>query len=112
VSERTLEEIERLLEGADVDEALRAAVALLAAETSVDWAAIAFLESGQLVLGPQAGAPDEARRTSTPISFRGDRVGELLVDGSADPAFLERVAGALSAAVLLGWDTGGEAWEP
>ncbi len=47
-----------------------------------------------------------------PVSFQDAVVGELAVDGDAEPAFLARVAEQISAYVLLGWDTSGEAWEP
>ena len=40
-------------------------------------------------------------------------VGELAVDsGSIEEARLEQVARLISTHVLLGWDTGGEAWSP
>ena len=47
-----------------------------------------------------------------PITYRGNVVGELAVDGEPDTAVLEGVATRISEHVLLGWDTGGEAWEP
>jgi hypothetical protein len=46
------------------------------------------------------------------VRYLGDEVGELRVDGDADPAFLAGVAERIAAHVLLGWDTAGEAWEP
>lgn len=105
--------IESILDrGGEPDEVLRAAVRTLAEEPGIAWAGIAFREGGELVLGPEAGEPDEARRTRVAISFQGSPVGELWVDGEADPAFLERVAVLVSAHVLIGWDTRGEAWEP
>jgi hypothetical protein len=91
---------------------LRAAVRTLAEVPGIAWAGISFREGGELVLGPEAGEPDEARRTRVAISFQGAPVGELAVDGEAEPAFLERVAVLVSAHVLIGWDTRGEAWEP
>jgi hypothetical protein len=39
-------------------------------------------------------------------------VGELAADGPVDRAELERVAGLVAEYVLIGWDTGGEAWSP
>jgi hypothetical protein len=99
-------------QGGDADDVLRAAVELLAAEPHVSWAGISFVEEGDLVPGPSAGAPDEPRRRSAQIAYRGDTVGELAVDGDVDDAFLARAAGLLSAYVLLGWDTGGEEWVP
>ena len=98
--------------GGDADEALRSVVGLLATQPGVSWAGIAFLEEGLLHLGPEAGTPDEAQRVRAPVAFQGDPVGELWIDGKADPAFLERVATLISAHVLVGWDTGGHTWRP
>jgi putative methionine-R-sulfoxide reductase with GAF domain len=113
VSTRALEAVDRILAlGSEADDALRAVVAELVDEPSIDWAGVLFLEDGALVLGPEAGVPDPARRLGAPVTYRGAVVGELAIDGDAEPAFLERVALLISTHVLLGWDTGGEAWEP
>ncbi|MEP6892651.1 MAG: hypothetical protein ABI927_02625 [Gaiellaceae bacterium] len=107
------DEVDRIIEqGGDADDVLRAVVAALISEPEIGWAGIRFLEAGSLVLGPSAGTPDEPRRHPTPIAFRGDRVGELVVDGAANRALLDHVAAQISPYVLLGWDTGGNAWEP
>jgi hypothetical protein len=97
--------------GGDADDVLRAVVAELV-EGGCAWAGIWFAEGERLELGPEAGAPDEARRLRVPIEFRDERVGELGVDGASEPAFVERVATLISPYVLLGWDTGGETWTP
>ena len=113
MSAGALAEIDRVVAGGgDADDVLRAVVAALAAEPGIEWAGITFLEAGELVLGPSAGSPDEARRHVTPIAYRGDPIGELVVDGAAEPTSLARVAASLSEYVLLGWDTGGTVWEP
>ncbi len=113
MSARTLEELDRILDrGGEPDDALRTAVSMLADEPGITWAGIAFLDEGALALGPAAGEPDERHRISIPITFQGSNVGELWVDGSAERPFLEGVAALLSAHVLIGWDTSGEAWEP
>jgi hypothetical protein len=113
MSLRTLETLDRLLEqGGEPDDVLRSVVRTLAEEPGVEWAGIAFIEEGQLVLGPEAGEQDEARRRRVPIAFQDARVGELWADGDADQGFLERVALLISAHVLIGWDTRGQAWEP
>lgn len=113
MSENALPPIDLVLtEADDADEALRAVVRVLAERPGIAWAGIAFVETTGLVLGPSAGTPDEARRVVAPVSYKGEPVGELQVDGNADPAFLEAVADRISAHVLLGWDTAGEAWEP
>ncbi len=113
MSPGSLAAVDRVVgEGGDADDVLRAVVAALAAEPDIAWAGIEFLEAGELVLGPSAGLPDETRRHAVPIAYRGEPVGELIVDGVADRASLEDVAASLSEYVLLGWDTGGNAWEP
>ena len=113
MSANVLAEIHRVVAASgDADDVLRAVVAALAAEPGVVWAGITFLEAGELVLGPSAGSPDEARRHVVPIAYRGDSVGELVVDGAPEPTSLAQVAAAISDYVLLGWDTGGTAWEP
>jgi hypothetical protein len=109
-----LDRVDALLGGGgEPDDVLREAVVLLAGEPGVAWAGVAFLEEGALLLGPEAGGPpDESRRARVPVSFQGEQVGELWVDGDADPAVLEHVASRLAAHVLIGWDTRGESWEP
>jgi hypothetical protein len=113
VSSRALEALDRILNrGGDADDVLRSSVQVLADQPGIAWAGIAFLEDDDLVVGPQAGEPEGDRRSRTPIVFQGSNVGELWIDGEADPAFLERVALLVSAYVLIGWDTRGEPWEP
>jgi putative methionine-R-sulfoxide reductase with GAF domain len=113
VSARALEAVDRILTvGSDADDVLRAVVAELVAEQTIEWAGVLFLEAGALTLGPEAGVADPTQRISVPVSYQGAVVGELAIDGDADAAFLERVALLISTHVLLGWDTGGEAWEP
>jgi len=113
VSERPLAAIERILdEFEDADDVLRGAVAALVTDPAIVWAGIGFLEDGVLALGPSAGTPDEARRARVPVVFEGTPVGELWVDGNADRQLLEQVASRIAPHVLIGWDTGGEAWEP
>ena len=98
--------------GGDADDILRDVVAALAGRYA--WAGILFVEDGDLVLGPAAGEPDPATRTQVPVTFNGDRIAELAADGAPeeDRTFLERVAGLVAVQCLVGWDTGGEDWEP
>jgi hypothetical protein len=98
--------------GGDADDVLRAVVRTLVDRGGYAWAGISFVEGDALVPGPSAGEPDPGRRTALPVVYRGRRVGELAADGPADTDLLERVAVLVSAHVLLGWDTGGEAWKP
>ncbi|HEY1316001.1 MAG TPA: hypothetical protein VGF10_02165 [Gaiella sp.] len=101
-----------LAASADADDALRETVRILAAQPGISCAAIAFVETTGLVPGPSAGEPDEARRSLVTVCYKGETVGELQVDGDVDRALLEAVAEHIAAYVLLGWDTGGEGWEP
>ena len=113
MSDRALEAIDQSLSRSeDADEVLRDTVRVLAAEPAISWAGIAFLDTGVLTLGPSAGVADDSRRRRTPITFQGTVVGELWIDGEADEAVLARVASVIAAHVLIGWDTGGEPWEP
>jgi putative methionine-R-sulfoxide reductase with GAF domain len=105
--------VDRILNrGGDADDVLRAVVAILVERGGYAWAGISFVEGDALIPGPAAGEPDEARRSAVPVIYRGERVGELAVDGPTDEELLERLAVLISAHVLLGWDTGGERWTP
>jgi hypothetical protein len=95
----------------DADEQLRQTASELAAWQGCTWAGIFFVEEDALVLGPEAGTPDPARRTTVPVIWRDTRVAELAVDGAVDGAELEAVAARIADLCLVGWDTGGEAWE-
>jgi malonyl CoA-acyl carrier protein transacylase len=110
-----LEAIDLILNAAgDADDILRQVVALLHEQVGYAWAGIFFLEDGELTLGPQAGIPEEARRTSLPVTWQGVAVAELAIDDAPeeDRMFLERVAVLVAGHCLVGWDTGGESWEP
>jgi hypothetical protein len=95
----------------DADEQLRQTVSELAARGSCSWAGIYFVEDDRLALGPEAGTPDPARRTTVPVVWRDTRVAELAVDGHVEPAELEAVAAGIADLCLVGWDTGGEVWQ-
>ena len=95
----------------DADEQLRQAVADLAARDGCAWAGIYFVEEGGLVLGPESGTPDPDRRTTVPVLWRDTRVAELAADGAIDPPELGSIAAQIADLCLVGWDTGGEAWE-
>jgi hypothetical protein len=114
-SSGALEAIDRILNrGGDADDVLRQVVAALHEKAGYTWAGILFVEGGELTLGPEAGTPSEANRTRTPVTWQGDRIAELAVDDAPeeDRMFLERVALLVSGHCLVGWDTGGESWEP
>lgn len=95
----------------DVDQQLREAVARIADRGDCEWAGIYFVEGEELVLGPEAGTPDPARRTSVPVSWRDTHVAELAADGTVARAELEELAAGLADLCLVGWDTGGELWQ-
>jgi hypothetical protein len=97
---------------ADADDILRQAVAELSRGDGCTWAGIFFVEDGELVLGPESGEPDAGRRTTVPVSWRGERVAELAADGDVDRGHLEQVAAEIADQCLVGWDTGGAPWEP
>jgi hypothetical protein len=110
-----LQAIERIVEaGGDADDILRQVVAALHDDAGYTWAGIFFVEEGNLVLGPHAGTPDEPQRTRVPVTWQGDRIAELAIDDApeSDRTFLERVAVLVSGHCLVGWDTGGESWDP
>jgi len=112
MSRAVLDAIERILDrGGDADDALREVVAALVEPGGCAWAGIVFHESGELVLGPEAGAPRPDARTQLPVVFQGDHVAELVADGCDDRALLERVAERVAPYCLVGWDTGGVPWE-
>jgi len=96
----------------DADDQLRATVAELAARDDCSWAGVFFVEGDELVLGPEAGTPEPARRAAVPVVWRDTRVAELAADGGVDTAQLESVAAEIAELCLVGWDTGGEEWEP
>lgn len=102
-----------LAAGGEADEVLRAVVAALGSR--YPWAALRFNEEGDLVLGPATGVEGGPRLVQE-VVYNGERVGQLEVDGpdlgETDAALLARVADRIALYTLLGWDTGGEAWEP
>ena len=95
----------------DADEQLRETVSDLAAREDCVWAGIYFVEEDNLVLGPEAGRQDPARRSTVPVLWRDTRVAELAADGEIDRAELETVAAGIADLCLVGWDTGGEVWQ-
>jgi hypothetical protein len=111
-----LEAIDALVAGGDdADDVLRQIVTTLHESAGYSWAGILFVEGGDLVLGPSAGASgDGAHRTNVPVTFQGRTIAEVAVDDAPeeDRMFLERVAELVAGHCLVGWDTGGETWEP
>ncbi len=113
MNDEALAAVERALsESGDADDVLRAVVDVLVTQGSCEWAGILFVENGELVLGPEAGAQRPDSRTQLPVEFQGDRVAQLVVDGCDDWALLERAAVLIADYCLVGWDTGGVPWDP
>jgi hypothetical protein len=103
----------------EADQILReAVVALYEHIPEVRSVAVAFVENGALTPGPIAGDPIAGEPTlSSPVLYERRPVSELWIDGggapdAGDQALLARVCELLSPYCLVGWDTGGEAWEP
>jgi hypothetical protein len=103
----------------EADQILReAVVALYEHIPAVRSVAVAFVENGALAPGPIAGDPIAGTPPLTePVLYDSRPVAELWIDGGDSPdegdrALLTRVCELLSPYCLVGWDTGGEAWEP
>jgi putative methionine-R-sulfoxide reductase with GAF domain len=111
-----LDAIEQIVQrAADADEILRDVVSALHETAGYPWAGIYFVENTTLALGPSAGTTSDAgSRTSIPVTWQGERIAELAIDDAPeeDRKFLERVAALVADHCLVGWDTGGESWEP
>ena len=97
--------------GGEPDDVLRAVVATLVDSGAATWAGIRFAESGDYVLGPEAGT-SEGEPIRVPVFYGGTPVAELAAEGCDDRALLEHVAELIGEHCLVGWDTGGAAWEP
>lgn len=115
-----LEAVDRVLNrGGEADDVLRDVVTSLHVRVPhYARVQISFVEGEELQVGPRAGVrPAGASELCVPIAYEGRRVGELAVSSGAltdveDRLFLERVATLVSAYCLVGWDTGGQRWEP
>jgi hypothetical protein len=103
----------------EADDVLRGSVGALAEQLEARWVAIAFVEDGRLQIGPAAGDlpdPPAAPAVSEPVLYDGAEVAEIWIGADspvddADREFLTRAALLLSPYCLVGWDTGGQAWE-
>jgi len=104
--------------GEEADEILRASLAAVHEATRAPWSAIAFVEEREMSVGPLLGAAPGGMPVpalTVPIVYRGETVAGLWF-GSETPreldADLSRVAAMLAPYCLVGWDTGGEHWDP
>ena len=113
MSTDALAAVERMVgAGGDPDDVLRGVVDELVEHGGCTWAGIRFREDGAFVAGPQAGTPTAATPTLTRIVYDGADVAELATEGRVEPAVLDRVAELIAVHCLVGWDTGGEPWDP
>ena len=109
-----VEAVERIMnrEG-EADAILRGVVAVLA-ERFDAFVGIRFVEDDDVQLGPAAGTPGPIA-TEVPVTYRGTTVAEIVTDASLDRRDRDafgRIATIVSPFCLVGWDTGGETWEP
>lgn len=112
-----LEAIDRVLNlGAEADDTLRDVVSILHDRAGYAWVGVRFVEGESLVLGPSAGSDPDEGILDVPVRYQAREVATLQVapplGGSDEREFLERVATLISLQCLVGWDTGGERWEP
>ena len=106
--------IEQILERSEeADQILLGTIAALSShyETGVG---IRFIEEGSFSDGPWAG---EAGTVATEVEVRydGELVAVLVTPATLDTSAIEtwqQVANLVSAFCLVGWDIGGEDWEP
>jgi hypothetical protein len=98
--------------GGEPDDVLRNVVAALVDSGAAAWAGILFAESGELALGPEAGAAAGGARVQVPVLYAGTPVAELATEGCDNRPLLEQVAALIPEHCLVGWDTGGAPWEP
>jgi hypothetical protein len=104
--------VEEIVErGGEADDVLREVVDTLHAGGS-GWVGIAFVEGARLELGPSAGGERPNALQRHPVEWQGNRVAELQAGEDADPEPLARAASLIAPYCLVGWDTGGERWEP
>jgi len=113
VSAETLAAVERVVDGGDEADAILREVVTVLHEGLGRFVRVSFVEGDALVPGPAAG--EEVDAESFPVRFDGSRVANLELGAplSADErALAERVAELVAPYALVGWDTGGEIWEP
>ena len=106
--------VQAIVDTADeADQILLATIALLADRYDAG-VGLRFVEAGVFSDGPWAG-PAGATGAEVPIHYDGELVGEFIttaVLADADRATFETVAGLVGDYCLVGWDIGGEDWEP
>src|SRR5262249_58267066 len=97
----------------EADEILRQAVATIAKRFDT-FCGIRFVEDGGMIDGPSSGAFREPKAV-VPITYDDSSVAEIALGAEIaeeDRDVLDRIAELLSPYCLVGWDTGGESWNP
>ena len=106
--------IQAIVDGADeADQILLGTIAHLA-ERYEAGVGMRFVEEGAFTNGPWAGATGSAL-SQVPIHYDGELVGEFITSVELDDAAratFEAVAAIVGDYCLVGWDIGGEDWEP
>ncbi|MGI9117391.1 MAG: hypothetical protein ACR2JV_07125 [Gaiellales bacterium] len=106
--------VQAIVDGADeADQILLATIAHLAERYGAG-VGLRFVEEGVFTDGPWAGGAGDVR-TEVPIHYDGELVGEFITAAELDDdarATFEAVAGVVGDYCLVGWDIGGEDWEP
>jgi acyl-CoA thioester hydrolase len=98
---------------AEADEILRQSVATIAKRFDT-FCGIRFVEDGAMIDGPSAGRFAEPKAIVA-ITYDGSSVAEIALGtevAAEDRDALDRIAALLSPYCLVGWDTGGESWNP
>jgi hypothetical protein len=106
--------IQAIVDGAEeADQILLGTIAHLAERYNAG-VGLRFVEEGVFSDGPWAGTRD-AVAAQVPISYDEELVGEFVISTAIDEdarATFEAVASIIGDYCLVGWDIGGEDWEP
>ena len=106
--------VQAIVDGAEeADQILLGTIAHLAGRYGTG-VGLRFVEEGAFVEGPWSGERGQTR-AEVPIHYDGELVGEFVVGAELDAdgrATFEAVAALVGDYCLVGWDIGGEDWEP
>ncbi len=109
-----IDAIERIVNReSEADEILRQSVATIAKRFDT-FCGIRFVEDGGMIDGPSSGDYAEPQAV-VPITYDDSSIAEVALGMALeedDRDAFDRIAKLLSPFCLVGWDTGGEAWNP
>ena len=109
-----VEAVERIINReSEADEILRQSVATIAKRFET-FCGIRFVEDGGMIDGPSGGAYAEPQAVVA-ITYDDSSIAEIVLGApleEEDRDAFDRIAKLLSPFCLVGWDTGGEAWNP